>query len=59
VTGFTTGAKAARFQAAKLLPDALDKHDETRRRTVIMAIVFGTIFLAFLGVLGYERTLKK
>lgn len=59
VTGFTTGAKAARFQAAKILPDALDKHDETRRRTVIMAIVFGSIFLAFLGVLGYERTLKK
>ena len=59
VTGFTTGAKAARFQAAKILPDTLDKHDETRRRTVIMAIVFGTIFLAFLGVLGYERTLKK
>ena len=59
VTGFTTGAKAARFQAGKLLPDALDKYDETRRRTVIMAVVFGTIFLAFLGVLGYERTLKK
>lgn len=59
VTGFTTGAKAVRFQTAKLVPEALDKHDEARRRTVIMAIVFGTIFLAFLGVLGYERTLKK
>jgi hypothetical protein len=59
VTGSTTGAKAARFQSAKILPDALDKHEESRRRTVIMAIVFGTIFLAFLGVLGYERTLKK
>ena len=59
VTGFTTGAKAARFQTAKILPDALDKHDESRRRNVIMAIVFGTIFLGFLGVLGYERTLKK
>jgi hypothetical protein len=59
VTGFTDGAKAARFQAGKLLPEALDMHDETRRRTVILAIVFGTIFLAFLGVLGWERTLKK
>ena len=56
---FAGDAKAVRFQAGKLLPDALDKHDESRRRTVIMAIVFGTIFLAFLGVLGYERTLKK
>jgi hypothetical protein len=56
---FAADAKAARFQAGKLLPDALDKHEESRRRTVIMAIVFGTIFLAFLGVLGYERTLKK
>jgi hypothetical protein len=41
------------------LPEALDMHDETRRRTVILAIVFGSIFLAFLGVLGWERTLKK
>lgn len=59
VTGFTDGAKAARFQTGKLLPEALDMHDETRRRTVILAIVFGSIFLAFLGVLGWERTLKK
>ena len=56
---FAADAKAVRFQAGKLLPDALDKHEESRRRTVIMAVVFGTIFLAFLGVLGYERTLKK
>ena len=59
VNGFAGSAKAIRYQAAKVLPDALDKHDETRRRNVIMAIVFGTIFLGFLGVLGYERTLKK
>jgi len=59
VTGFSGGAKALRFQTAKLLPDTLNMHEETRRRNVIMAVVFGTIFLAFLGVLGYERTLKK
>lgn len=59
VASFAGDAKAVRFQTAKLLPDALDKHEESRRRTVIIAIVFGTIFLAFLGVLGYERTLKK
>lgn len=59
VTAFTDEAKAARFQTAKLLPEALDMHDETRNRTVILAIVFGTIFLAFLGVIGWERTLKK
>ena len=59
VDGFSTRAKEARFQAGKLLPEALDMHEETRRRTVILAIVFGTIALAFLGVLGYERTLKK
>lgn len=56
---FAASAKAARFQTAKLLPEALDFHEESRRRTVIIAIVFGTIFLAFLGVFGYERTLKK
>jgi hypothetical protein len=59
VNDFTSGAKAIRYQAAKILPDALDKHEESRRRNVIMAIVFGSIFLGFLGVLGYERTLKK
>lgn len=59
VDEFADGAKATRFQAGKLLPEALDMHDETRRRTVILALVFGTIFLAFLGVLGWERTLKK
>ncbi len=57
--GFANSAKATRFQAGKLLPEALDMHDETRHRTVILAIVFGTIFLAFIGVLGWERTLKK
>jgi len=56
---FSGSAKALRFQTGKLLPEALDMHEETRRRTVILAIVFGTIFLAFLGFLGYERTLKK
>jgi hypothetical protein len=59
VNGFTGSATAIRYQTAKLLPDALDKHEESRRRNVIMAIVFGTIFLGFLGVLGYERTLKR
>ena len=59
VAEFSTGAKEARFQAGKLLPEALDMHEETRRRTVMMAIAFGTIALAFLGVVGYERTLKK
>jgi hypothetical protein len=59
VGSFTGDAKGTRFQAGKLLPEALDMHDETRRRTVILAIVFGSIFLAFLGVLGWERTLKK
>jgi hypothetical protein len=59
VNGFTGSAKAIRYQVAKILPDALDKHEESRRRNVIMAIVFGTIFLGFLGVLGYERTLKR
>jgi len=59
VAGFSGSAKSARFQTAKLLPEALDMHEESRRRTVILAIVFGTIFLAFLGILGYERTLKK
>jgi hypothetical protein len=59
VATFTGTAKALRFQTAKLLPDAFGLHEETRHRRVILAIVFGTIFLAFLGVLGYERTLKK
>jgi hypothetical protein len=56
---FSGTAKALRFQTGKLLPEALDMHEETRRRTVILAMVFGTIVLAFLGFLGYERTLKK
>jgi hypothetical protein len=59
VAGFSGNAKVLRFQTSKLLPEALDMHEETRRRTVILAVVFGTIFLAFLGLLGYERTLKK
>lgn len=59
VADFSGSAKALRFQTGKLLPEALEMHDESRRRTVILAMVFGTIFLAFLGVLGYERTLKK
>ncbi len=56
---FAASAKEARFQAGKLLPEALDMHEESRHRTVILAIVFGTILVAFLGVFGYERTLKK
>lgn len=56
---FSGDAKAIRFETAKLLPEALDMHEESRNRTVIIAIVFGTIFLAFLGFLGIERTLKK
>ena len=59
VVDFSGSAKALRFETGKLLPEALDMHEETRRRTVILAVVFGTIVLAFLGVLGYERTLKK
>lgn len=59
VTEFTGSAKALRFETAKLLPEALEMHEETRNRTVIMAVVFGTIFLAFLGFLGFERTLRK
>lgn len=56
---FSGSAKALRFETGKLLPEALEMHEETRNRTVIMAVVFGTIFLAFLGFLGIERTLKK
>ena len=29
------------------------------RRILILAVVLGTIFVAFLGFLGWERTLKK
>ncbi len=56
---FSGSAKVLRFETGKLLPEALDMHEETRNRTVILAVVFGTIFIAFLGFLGYERTLKK
>jgi len=59
VADFSGSAKALRFETGKLLPEALEMHEETRNRTVIMAVVFGTIFLAFLGFLGIERTLKK
>lgn len=59
VAHFTGSAKALRFETGKLLPEALEMHEETRNRTVIMAVVFGSIFLAFLGFLGIERTLKK
>ena len=59
VADFSGSAKALRFETGKLLPEALEMHEETRNRTVIMAVVFGTIFIAFLGFLGYERTLKK
>ncbi len=59
VTKFTDNAKALRFETAKLLPEALDMHQEDRRRTVILAVVLGTIFVAFLAFLGWERTLKK
>jgi hypothetical protein len=59
VADFSGSAKALRFETGKLLPEALDMHEETRRRTVILAVVFGTILVAFLGFLGYERTLKK
>lgn len=59
VADFSGSAKGLRFETAKLLPEALDMHEETRRRTVILAVVFGTILIAFLGFLGYERTLKK
>jgi hypothetical protein len=56
---FSGSAKALRFETGKLVPEALAMHEETRNRTVIMAVVFGTIFLAFLGFFGFERTLKK
>jgi hypothetical protein len=59
VADFSGSAKGLRFETGKLLPEALDMHEETRNRTVILAVVFGTIFIAFLGFLGYERTLKK
>ena len=59
VADFSGSAKALRFETGKLLPEALEMHEETRRRTVILAVVFGTILIAFLGFLGYERTLKK
>lgn len=59
VAEFSGSAKGLRFETGKLLPEALEMHEETRNRTVILAVVFGTIFLAFLGFLGYERTLKK
>lgn len=59
VADFSGSAKALRFETGKLLPEALEMHEETRNRTVIMAVVFGTIFLAFLGFLGFERTLRK
>jgi hypothetical protein len=59
VAEFSGSAKGLRFETGKLLPEALELHEETRNRTVIMAVVFGTIFIAFLGFLGYERTLKK
>jgi hypothetical protein len=59
VADFTGSAKALRFETGKLLPEAFDMHEETRNRTVILAVVFGTILVAFLGFLGYERTLKK
>jgi len=59
VADFSGSAKGLRFETGKLLPEALEMHAETRNRTVILAVVFGTIFLAFLGFLGYERTLKK
>jgi hypothetical protein len=59
VTDFTGSAKALRFETSKLLPEALAMHEETRNRTVIFAVVFGSIFLAFLGFFGLERTLRK
>jgi hypothetical protein len=59
VADFSGSAKGLRFETGKLLPEALDMHEETRNRTVILAVVFGTIFVAFLGFLGFERTLKK
>jgi hypothetical protein len=59
VAEFTGTAKALRFESAKVLPDALDLYQENNRRTVILAIVLGTIFVAFLGFFAWERTLKK
>src|SRR3972149_6666072 len=58
VAEFSGNAKALRFETGKLLPEALEMHEEDRRRTVILAGVLGTIFIAFLAFLGWERTLK-
>jgi hypothetical protein len=59
VNEFTGDAKALRFEAAKLVPETLNLYQEDRRRTVILAVVLGTIFVAFLGFFAWERTLKK
>jgi hypothetical protein len=59
VTEFSGKAKALRFETAKLVPEALNLYQEDRRRTVMLAVVLGTIFVAFLGFFAWERTLKK
>jgi hypothetical protein len=59
VTEFSNKAKALRFETAKLVPEALNLYQEDRRRTVMLAVVLGTIFVAFLGFFAWERTLKK